>query len=217
MRRSKRSDRYEANDQPYAGREDWQEAEYGPEDAYPTEDAYPPEDAYAPEEAYPPENAYAPEDAYPPEDAEGRVAYAHEDFWEDAPLPPEEPIEEITYAHSIFKPATGKPNFVLCVAVNVVRILAVLVLLAGLAALGAVAGIAKGYVETAPDLNLAALDEQAQTSFIYDAGGNLICEYKGTENRVMVSLAAMPTYLQRAFVAVEDSRFYTHNRRPQCA
>ena len=99
----------------------------------------------------------------------------------------------------------------LCVAVNVVRILAVLVLLAGLAVLGAVAGIAKGYVETAPDLNLAALDAQAQTSFIYDANGNLICEYKGTENRVMVSLAAMPTYLQRAFVAVEDSRFYTHN------
>ena len=209
MRRSKRSDRYEANDQPYAGREDWQEAEYGPDD--PSEDAYFPEDAYPPENAYPPEDAYAPEDVYPPEDAEGEDAYTHEDFWEDAPLPPEESAEEKTYAHSIFKPATGKPNFVLCVAVNVVRILAVLVLLAGLAVVGAVAGIAKGYVETAPDLNLAALDEQAQTSFIYDAGGNLICEYKGTENRVMVSLAAMPTYLQRAFVAVEDSRFYTHN------
>ena len=39
LRRSKRSDRYEANDQPYAGREDWQEAEYDPEDAYPPEDA----------------------------------------------------------------------------------------------------------------------------------------------------------------------------------
>ena len=72
LRRSKRSDRYEANDQPYAGREDWQEAEYGPDD--PSEDAYFPEDAYPPENAYPPEDAYAPEDVYPPEDAEGEDA-----------------------------------------------------------------------------------------------------------------------------------------------
>ena len=115
------------------------------------------------------------------------------------------------YPHSIFKPAVAKPNFVICVAVNVVRILCLVVLLAGLAGLGAVAGIAKGYVKTAPTLNLAALDEQAQTSFIYDANGNLITEYKGTENRVMVSIAAMPKYLQYAFVAVEDARFYTHS------
>ncbi len=55
------------------------------------------------------------------------------------------------------------------------------------------------------------LDDQAQTSFIYDSNGNLITEYKGIENRVNVSLAAMPKYLQEAFIAVEDSRFYTHN------
>ena len=113
--------------------------------------------------------------------------------------------------HSIFKPRTGKPNFVLSVAVNVVRAAAVIVLLGGLAVVGAVAGIAKGYVDTAPKLDLAALDDQAQTSFIYDAEGNLITEYKGTENRVMISIAAMPKQLQNAFVAVEDARFYTHS------
>jgi len=111
---------------------------------------------------------------------------------------------------SVFRPNVKKPNFILCVLVNVIRILSVLVLLAGLAVVGAVAGIAKGYVETAPNLDLAALDDQAQTSFIYDSNGNLITEYKGSENRVMVSIAAMPSYLQQAFVAVEDARFYTH-------
>ena len=113
--------------------------------------------------------------------------------------------------HSILKPSVRKPNFIISTAVNVIRILCVLVLLAGIACIGIVAGIAKGYVDTAPTLNLAALDDQAQTSFIYDAQGNLITEYKGTENRVMVSIAAMPRYLQPAFVAVEDARFYTHN------
>ncbi|MBQ9325747.1 MAG: PBP1A family penicillin-binding protein [Clostridia bacterium] len=113
--------------------------------------------------------------------------------------------------HSLFRPAVKKPNFVLSVIVCVIRILLVLVLLAGIAGLGTIAGIAKGYVDTAPTLNLAALDDQAQTSFIYDANGVLITEYKGTENRVMVSIAAMPRYLQQAFVAVEDARFYTHS------
>ena len=118
--------------------------------------------------------------------------------------------EEKVRPHSIFRPAVKQPNFVLCVLVNVVRILAVLILVAGLAVVGAVVGIAKGYMETAPTLDLAALDEQAQTSFIYDANEVLITEYKGIENRVMVSIQAMPIYLQHAFVAVEDARFYTH-------
>ena len=60
-------------------------------------------------------------------------------------------------------------------------------------------------------LDLAAIDDQAQTSFIYDANGSLITEYRGTENRIMVSIDTMPLTLQHAFVAVEDARFYTHN------
>lgn len=138
-------------------------------------------------------------------------AYADGELWAGEPTDDGAGQPEEHHAHTIFKPATRKPNFVLCVAINVVRIFALLILLFGLAGVGAVAGIAKGYVETAPNLDLAALDDQAQTSFIYDANGNLITEYKGTENRVMVSLAAMPRYLQQAFVAVEDARFYTHN------
>lgn len=118
--------------------------------------------------------------------------------------------EEKPEKRTVFKPAVRKPNFVVSVLLNVVRVLLLLLLIGGLAGLGAVIGIAKGYVDTAPELDLAALDDQAQTSFIYDCNGNLITEYKGTENRVMVSLAAMPTYLRNAFIAVEDARFYSH-------
>ena len=152
------------------------------------------------------------DDGDPVEVAGQADMFAHEDFWnasvDDVEALPE---EEKVYKHSIFKPEMKKPNFVLSIAVNVIRIFAVLVLVAGLAALGAVVGIAKGYMETAPTLDLAAIDDQAQTSFIYDANGNLITEYKGSENRVIVSIQAMPTYLQHAFIAVEDARFYTHN------
>ena len=122
---------------------------------------------------------------------------------------PEE--EEKPEPHSLFRPETRKPNFVVSVAVNVVRVLLLLVVLAGVAGLGALIGIAKGYVDTAPELDLAALDSQAQTSFIYDCNKNLLTEYKGTENRIMVSIDAMPQLLRNAFVAVEDARFYTHS------
>ena len=137
--------------------------------------------------------------------------WAQED--EALPEPQEnEYIDDLDHQkRSIFKPRTKKPPFVLSVAVGTVRVMFVIVLLAGLAVLGSIAGIAKGYVDTAPSLDLAALDEQAQTSFIYDAEGNLITEYKGTENRIMVSIAAMPKYLKDAFIAVEDARFYTHS------
>lgn len=124
----------------------------------------------------------------------------------------EEEIEDTTqnYKKSIFKPRLKKPNFVISVLVNVVRVFVLLVVLVGLAGIGAVLGVAKAYVETAPTLDLGMLGDQDQTSFIYDAQGNLITEYKGIENRRMVSIASMPDYLQKAFVAVEDARFYTH-------
>ena len=122
----------------------------------------------------------------------------------------EEP-EEKPEPRSIFRPETRKPNFVVSVLLNTVRVLIVLAVLAGVAGLGALAGIAKGYVDTAPELNLVALDSQAQTSFIYDSNNRLITEYKGTENRVLVSLDAMPKRLRNAFIAVEDARFYSHS------
>ncbi len=112
---------------------------------------------------------------------------------------------------SIFKPRTKYPNFALSVAVSTVRLSVVLALCAALALLGALVGIAKAYVDTAPTLDLAAIGDQDKTSFIYDSEGNLITDYKGTEDRVMVSIDEIPKALQNAFIAVEDARFYEHN------
>lgn len=114
-------------------------------------------------------------------------------------------------ARSIFKARTKKPNFVLSVAATTIRLSFIIALCVGLALLGAVIGIAKAFVDTAPTLDLAALDAQDKTSFVYDSEGNLITDYKGTEDRIMVSIDEIPEMLQNAFIAVEDARFYEHN------
>lgn len=114
-------------------------------------------------------------------------------------------------ARSIFKARTKKPDFVLSVAATTIRLSFIIALCVGLALLGAVIGIAKAFVDTAPTLDLAALDAQDKTSFIYDSEGNLITDYKGTEDRIMVSIDEIPEMLQNAFIAVEDARFYEHN------
>ena len=146
------------------------------------------------------------QDGWP--DPQESAAYAPTDSWLGEELPP---IEEKPLKRTILKPRTRKPSFILAVMVNSFRMLILLVLILSLAGAGALVGVAKAYMETAPTLDLAAIDDQAQTSFIYDANGNLITDYKGTENRIMVSIDTMPLTLQHAFVAVEDARFYTHN------
>ncbi len=123
-----------------------------------------------------------------------------------------EPMDDaILERHSIFKKREKAPNFAVAVAAHSIQLLAVLAVLAFAAGAGVIAGIAKGYVETAPTLDTAAISEQSQTSYINDANNNLITEYKGTENREMVSIQVMPVRLQHAFVAAEDARFYTHS------
>lgn len=119
--------------------------------------------------------------------------------------------EERPKGRSIFKPQTKQPNFLLCVLTGTIKLMTVLLICLSLAGAGALVGIAKAYVETAPTLDLAALSSQDKTSFIYDAQGNLITDYKGTEDRIMVSIDEMPPMLQSAFIAIEDARFFTHN------
>jgi penicillin-binding protein 1A len=122
------------------------------------------------------------------------------------------PLEEKPGRRSVlFKRRTRKPSFILAVIINCFRLLMLLVLLAGLSGVGAIAGIAKTYLDTAPVLDIAKIDEQAQTSFFFDRDSNLITDYKGTENRIMVSIDTMPHNLRDAFIAAEDVRFYTHN------
>ena len=131
---------------------------------------------------------------------------------DEEPAEDDDGTDEIKqYPRSIFRPATRKPNFIVSVLVNTIRVIIVLALLAGVAGIGALVGIAKGYVDTSPELDLVALDSPNQNTTFYDCNKNELAKYFGTENREVVPLKSIPKRLQEAFIAVEDVRFYSHN------
>ncbi|MCG8683712.1 MAG: penicillin-binding protein, partial [Desulfobacterales bacterium] len=86
----------------------------------------------------------------------------------------------------------------------------VLLIVIAAAGFGAVLGISNAYVDTTPTLDLAKIENQQQTSFIYDVNGKQVTTFTGLENRIWASIDEIPPMLQNAFVAIEDERFYTH-------
>ena len=62
----------------------------------------------------------------------------------------------------LFKPREHDRNFLFAVVLMTVKMLFFAILLIGLTGLGLVAGIAKGWVDTSPTLDLAAIGAQAQ-------------------------------------------------------
>lgn len=60
-----------------------------------------------------------------------------------------------------------------------------------------------------PDIRTISGYQPSQASEILDRHGNVI-ERIYTENRTVVPLSQMPSYLPQAFVAAEDGRFYEH-------
>ena len=206
-------------DQPYA---DDNGQVYADQQTYVDQQSYADPQAYADQQAYDPQAYADPADPYAEADPytdqnEPLYAEPYQDA-QDALYPEQAYEQTMSFTapvkppkRTIFKPRTRKPSFILAVLVSCVRLFVLLVLILGLSGMGALVGIAKAYVETSPTLDLAAIDDQAQTSFIYDADGNLITDYKGTENRVMIGIDKMPQALRYAFVAVEDERFYIHN------
>lgn len=60
-----------------------------------------------------------------------------------------------------------------------------------------------------PDLNTVTAYDPAQATIIYDRNGRIV-DRMFTENRSVLPLAKMPSYLPQAFVAAEDGRFFEH-------
>jgi penicillin-binding protein 1A len=104
-----------------------------------------------------------------------------------------------------------EPNFFLSVFVACIKLFIIAILIIGFAGFGAVLGVAKAYVDGTPKLDIAKIEDQSLTSFIYDSEGNLITEYKGLEHRIWAPLSEIPLYVQQALIATEDIRFYSHN------
>ena len=61
----------------------------------------------------------------------------------------------------LFKPREHERNFIFAVALMTVKMLFFVILLIALTGMGLVAGIAKGWVDTSPNLDLAAIGAQS--------------------------------------------------------
>ncbi|MDF2989405.1 MAG: hypothetical protein K0R50_4915 [Eubacterium sp.] len=76
---------------------------------------------------------------------------------------------------------------------------------------GVLGGAVFGYIKNATPIMPDQLVITKLTSFIYDKDGNEIAQIKGSENRVLVEDDEIPDNMRNAFIAIEDSRFRTHN------
>ena len=98
------------------------------------------------------------------------------------------------------------------VFINICKIFMVLavsgIIIGGSAALGAF----KGCIDTAPEISSSDVAPEGFSTFVYDKDGNQITKLVASNsNRISVTLDKVPLYLQKAFIAIEDSSFYEHN------
>jgi len=78
------------------------------------------------------------------------------------------------------------------------------------AATGAVVGAIMGIIDKAPKLELIAIEPNVYTSVVYDMNGNEVDRFHGEENREYITLDKIPKNMQKAIIAIEDERFYSH-------
>lgn len=94
---------------------------------------------------------------------------------------------------------------------KVLKIFFILLLLLCIIGAGIFAGLFFGlfgddFKITKEDLELTKI-----SSVVKDEDGNVIASLAGDENRQIISMSEMPTYLPKAFVSIEDERFYKHH------
>jgi 1A family penicillin-binding protein len=92
---------------------------------------------------------------------------------------------------------------------RVVAIVAALLAVLLIAAVGAAYAFVINALQGLPDVNDANAFAVAQPTKIFSADGKLLANFY-LENREIVPLTSVSTYLQNAVVAVEDERFYQH-------
>jgi penicillin-binding protein 1A len=113
---------------------------------------------------------------------------------------------------SVFSPVEVRHDrFGLEILAMTARLLLLTILVVGVAFAGIATGVVKAYIDMAPELDIKAISVQSQGSKIYDANGDLITTYSGTEDRIYAQLSEIPQKLLDAFIATEDIRFYYHN------
>ena len=98
---------------------------------------------------------------------------------------------------------------------TIIRIFLILIILAIIIIAGVFAGAIWGgynFLDLLGDDYKIDLSELVikENSIVYDADGNQIAVLSAGEKRKVVSLSEMSEYLPKAYIAIEDERFYSH-------
>ena len=91
------------------------------------------------------------------------------------------------------------------------KILFVIFLLLCVIGAGIVAGMFFGLFGDEFEITKDELQIGASNSVVVDKEGNIVANLSGDEKRKIVKLEEMADYLPKAYVAIEDERFYKHN------
>lgn len=104
-----------------------------------------------------------------------------------------------------------KHGFALSVILTTSKLAIIMVIIFVAVSFGSVFGLATAYLDTSPDLDISAIENQSVNSYLYDCNGNEICAFTGLENRDWADSDEIPQMMKEAIISIEDSRFYYHN------
>lgn len=96
---------------------------------------------------------------------------------------------------------------------RVIKIAIFVLVLSILFAGGTGVGVLMGYINTTVPVDMSQLKSGPLTSYMYDLDGNLLAKYTGPSNIDRVDIAfdtIKGTYIDDAFIAIEDERFLTN-------
>ena len=93
-------------------------------------------------------------------------------------------------------------------AIKIFLIMFVLILIIGA---GILVGVFYGVFGDELKIDMSTLKVGYENSTVYDASGELIATLSGGTKRKSISLSDMSEYLPKAYVAIEDERFYEHS------
>ena len=96
-------------------------------------------------------------------------------------------------------------------ASKVIKISILSIILIGIIGAGVLVGAFVGIFGDELKIDEAMLKVGSENSTVYDADGNLIATLSGGTKRKSIPLAEMNEYLPKAYVAIEDERFYEHS------
>ena len=92
------------------------------------------------------------------------------------------------------------------------KFILVFVIIIGVVGISSGVGIMKGIIDSAPDISAIDVTPTGYSTTVLASDGSEISTLVASgANRKYVTIDEIPVYLQDAFVAIEDERFYEHN------